>query len=127
MTKQEAIKHLEFLKIAAEIQAKPERVETEALDMAIEVLKGTKAFCEIRFDKDEMQRSVDNAKEEIKEGIIAGFIDDMNEIHQKLWDVDISAPNILEYREHYKQIQDIRKVVSEKLKKYQEVESEEKE
>jgi hypothetical protein len=39
MTKQEAIKHLEFLKIAAEIQAKPERVETEALDMAIKALE----------------------------------------------------------------------------------------
>ena len=127
MTKQEAIKHLEFLKIAAEIQAKPERVETEALDMAIEALKGTKAFCEIRFDKDEMQRCIEIQAENIRESVIAVFIVDLNEIHQKLWDVDISAPNILEYREHYKQIQDIRKVVSEKLKKWQEVESEEKE
>jgi hypothetical protein len=125
MKKEEAIKHLEFLKIAAEIQAKPERVETEALDMAIEVLKGTKAFCEIRYDKDELERLVYEAKEEIKTGIIAVFIDDLKEIYEKLWDVKISAPNIIEHGEHYKQIQDITADVEEKLKKYQEAGREE--
>lgn len=77
---------------------------------------------QVTFDKDEMQRCIEIQAENIRESVIAVFIDDLNEIHQKLWDVDISAPNILEYREHYKQIQDIRKVVSEKLKKWQEEE-----
>lgn len=114
MTKEEAIKHLEFLKIAAKIQAKPERVETEALDMAIETLKGTKAFCEIRYDKDELERLVYEAKEEIKTGIIAGIIDDLNEIYKKLWDTDILITEIMAD-------------VKEKIKKYQEAESEEEE
>lgn len=88
-------------------------------------LKGTKAFCEIRYDKDELERLVYEAKEEIKKGIIAIIIDDLNEIHEKLWNIKISAPNIIEHREHYKQLQDVTAVVSEKLKKWQEEESEE--
>jgi FtsZ-interacting cell division protein YlmF len=77
------------------------------------------------IDEDELQRSVDKAEEKIKTGIIAVFIDDLKEIYEKLWDVKISAPNIIEHREHYKQIQDVTEVVTEKLKKYQEAESEE--
>lgn len=114
MTKQEAIKHLEFLKIAAEIQAKPERVETEALDMAIETLKGTKAFCEIRYDKDELERLVYEAKEEIKKDIIAGIIDDLNELYEAMRDVDTVPPKLSEYLE-------IMEDLKEKIKKYQEV------
>lgn len=72
------------------------------------------------IDEDELQRSVDKAEEKIKTGIIAGIIDDLKEIYEKLWDVKISAPNIIEHGEHYKQIQDITADVEEKLKKWQE-------
>lgn len=65
-------------------------------------------------------------EEKIKTGIIAGIIDDLNEIFQELWDVDIPSPTVPEYREHHEQIQGIMAVVTEKLKKYQEAESEEK-
>jgi hypothetical protein len=80
---------------------------------------------QITFDRDEMQRSVDRAKEEIKTGIIAGFIDDLNEIFQDLWDIDIPFPTVPEYKEHHEQIQGIMAVVTEKIKKYQEAEREE--
>lgn len=38
MTNEEAIKHLEFLKIAALWNAKPLNVNTEAIDLAIKAL-----------------------------------------------------------------------------------------
>lgn len=77
------------------------------------------------IDEDELQRCVDKAEEKIKTGIIAGFIDDLNEIFQELWDVDIPSPTVPEYIEHHEQIQGIMAVVTEKIKKYQEAESEE--
>jgi hypothetical protein len=96
------------------------------LDKLIEdTIKRSGVNFQVAFDREELQRCVDKAKEEIKEGIIAGFIDDLKEIYEKLWDVKISAPNIIEHREHYKQIQDITADVEEKLKKYQEAGREE--
>ena len=38
MTKREAIKHLEFLKVAFQLDAKPLNVKPEALDLAIKAL-----------------------------------------------------------------------------------------
>lgn len=39
MTTEEAVKHLEFLKIAGKIDAKPEHINVEALDFAIEAIR----------------------------------------------------------------------------------------
>lgn len=132
MTKEEAIKNLKMQRDLLKFnpttgEEEPWRYpdEIEALDMAIGSLEKNTAFVTLTFDRDEMQRSVDKAKEEIKTGIIASIIDDLNEIYQKLWDVDIPSPTVPEYKEHHEQIQGIMAVVSEKLKKYQEAESEE--
>lgn len=125
MTKEEAIKNLKMQRDLLKFnpttgEEEPWRYpdEIEALDMAIGALEGNTSFVTLTFDKDEMQRSVDKAKEEIKTGIIAGFIDDLNEIFQELWDVDIPSPTVPEYIEHHEQIQGIMAVVKGKIKKY---------
>ena len=41
MTNVEAIRHLEFIKIAGQIDAKPENINQEALNMAIKALEQT--------------------------------------------------------------------------------------
>lgn len=122
MTKEEAIKCLtSLLEVRRKYcDMKTSSDEIEALDMAIESLEGNTAFLKVTFDRDEMQRCVDKAKEEIKTGIIAGFNEDLQEIYYELWKVDIPSPTVPEYREHHEQIQGIMAVVSEKIKKWQE-------
>ena len=121
MTKEEAIKNLKmqrdlfkFNPTTGEEESWRYPDEIEALDMAIGALEDNTAFVTLTFDRDEMQRSVDKAKEEIKTGIIAGIIDDLNEIYKELWDTDILITEIMAD-------------VKEKIKKYQEAESEDKE
>ena len=121
MTKEEAIKNLKMQRDLLKFnpttgEEEPWRYpdEIEALDMAIGSLEENTSFVTLTFDRDEMQRSVDKAKEEIKTGIIAGIIDDLNEIYEAMRDVDTVPPKLSEYLE-------IMTDLKEKMKKYQEV------
>lgn len=125
MTKQEILEYYKDIDFYYNDCSRYDSLEMMLDELIEDTRKRSGINVQKTFDKDEMQRCVDKAKEEIKTGIIAGFIDDLNEIFQKLWDVDIPSPTVPEYKEHHDQIQGIMAVVSEKQKKYQEAESEE--
>ena len=46
------------------------------------------------------------------------IINDLGDIRMALWDADIPSPTVPEYIEHHEQIQELIKLVDEKMKKY---------
>lgn len=52
---------------------------------------------------------------------IQAVIDDLNEIHERLWEVDIPHPTVPEYREHHEQIQKLMELVQNKVEKWESI------
>lgn len=52
---------------------------------------------------------------------IQAVIDDLNEINEKLWEVDIPHPTVPEYKEHHEQIQTLMKFVQTKVEKWESI------
>lgn len=51
---------------------------------------------------------------------IQAVINDLQEIQDEIWDVDIPSPTVPEYREHHEQMQMLMAYVGEKIKKWKE-------
>ena len=51
---------------------------------------------------------------------IQAVIDDLYEIQNAIWEVDIPSPTVPEYREHHEQMQELMALVGKKISEWQE-------
>ena len=52
---------------------------------------------------------------------INAVIEDLYDIQNKIWEVDIPSPTVPEYREHHEQMQALMAYVGDKIKEWKEV------
>lgn len=50
---------------------------------------------------------------------IQAVIDDLNEINEAIWEIDIPHPTIPEYKEHHEQMQDLMRKIRDKIDKWE--------
>lgn len=55
---------------------------------------------------------------ETAEELHTNVIEDLQEIYQAIWEIDIPSPTVPEYVEHHNQMQELMKLVTEKTAKY---------